>query len=1858
MLKPRQRHVYRNDGLQEPLYTSNQEDEPLRSPHVILRQRIGCALFFGLVACCIATVALILGLFFPLTPTTHLVQSSTEFEQLINRFARTMTEQDIVGNVALFSSGATIDMHRVMRFLLNSDGSSPPPHSLPQLAANTALPPSTYSWGFQLSVFFPAFRTNHMTISNCNYTAAQATCTGYYTWTLDNVVPLQDLSTVMTSFRITFDISGSSFTRVEGLPGATSTLVTNVGSGVEYPGPLLSKRRKRETAMDQLIWNTLLAQINALVAAGAEQEALALCSTGQYQMFASLFDPFMTNSSLTCNTLVVNSTLNTNLVCPGNGGIDESCLPALTNFTCGAGFEFGAECPLISTLNTIPPVTGSRDFTLIGVNGIAVSGGMSSLTLSLALMIDVPPEFNVTFEAGMMHFQKLNQSSNHVYAAPASGVTGLPTFRSLVELDLPLVSLETGIYQTLSVSNGGTGNNASYVGNKVIVSSANGQQLVEGNLIGGNSLNITMVGNDFVFDVVGNNVVSVDLSAPLDIFTVTSAPVIGNGTLSFQVNVQAANTLWAGPALGSGVPTFRALVELDIPVLNASNALYGTLGVSQGGTGTQGPFLGSALILSNVAGNALVEGSLVGGTGISASVSGSIVTINNTGVTSVALSVPFDLFTVDAGSPVTSTGTLSFSVANQTAGLVWASPALGLGQPVFRALEQSDLPLINASVGINGVLLVSNGGTGLEGPLSPNRVILTNSAGTSMIESGALNDGQFVIGQSGTLPMVGEITSPSGEIIVTNLPGAIQLALSETLSATDLTVSGSTFLGNTTSCVAPLQASCYEISNQQCSMGALAANCIPLNLVLNSITANNLIVLNDTILGSVLSQEFLNVTELIMGSVLLEDSMQCTGNGTISQDCFSIAGKTCPMGMPVSESCIPANLIFNNVGVTSNLTINNLVCNGGVVPDTCVPNRIKSINGIGPNGGTLDFVVTSGTGITIAPVANGIQVSSTGVTSVGLAAPSDLFSVSSSPVTTTGTLTLNTKTQPAATVWAGPASGLDAVPSFRALQVSDLPTLGANQIYYGNGAVNLTSAGTVTINNLGGAIQIEGTGVSSIALSVPTSLLSVTGSPVTSSGTFSVSLANQGGNTVFASPANGANGTPVWRQLVASDLPILGSGQILVGNGTATVAAPLVAGTGISIGGANGLTISSTGVTSVGLALPSSTFDISGSPVTTTGALTGTLRNQTAHAFFAGPSSGLDAPPTWRSLAVADLPGLSAGSLWVGSTGGNTVQGSIVGSGGISVTDNGAGVITVNGTFTSIGVSAPTAEFDVTNSPLTANGVIAITKRTQVKNTVWAGPVSGADAAPTFRNLNVADLDGLGMLNGQLIIGSTGAAPVIGTISAGANIAVSNTPGGILISSSINGSAIGTVSSVALTAPASVFNVSGSPITDMGTLALSFQTQVAQTFFAGPASGGPLVPTFRAMTTQDLPALATNQIYIGNATGTSISTLTAGAGIGIATAGGVTTVSSSALVSSVALAMSGPLYSISGSPITTSGTLNATLLTQVQKTFFAGPASGADATPTFRNIALDDLPALSNGQIYIGQGGVPVASGLSAGTGIQITPGPGTITISNTMPGQTNTASNVGTSGVGVYKQKTGVNLEFKKLMSSTGSVNVVDDIANSRISLTVNESLVNHDTLLNYVANKHVDHSAVSINGATGIGGGGDLTASRTLSLDINSLPIDAAPQSNDYLLEYDVSASAHRRVLISSLPTSVYGSNYQIATQELQVTTVSTTFVQQLLLTTPSIPAGMYRISVNYEWSTASNSRFGTYRVQLDGSTTVHEVNNSPNKNNEYSSNSAFNIYTLTVGVHTVAFEMSTEATSTETRARRIRLEIIRIG
>jgi hypothetical protein len=143
-------------------------------------------------------------------------------------------------------------------------------------------------------------------------------------------------------------------------------------------------------------------------------------------------------------------------------------------------------------------------------------------------------------------------------------------------------------------------------------------------------------------------------------------------------------------------------------------------------------------------------------------------------------------------------------------------------------------------------------------------------------------------------------------------------------------------------------------------------------------------------------------------------------------------------------------------------------------------------------------------------------------------------------------------------------------------------------------------------------------------------------------------FASQSENTVYAAPV-GSSGAPSFRLLVIGDVTSLQdelddkaplASPALTGTPTAPTADTSENSTQIATTAfvkSLGYTTTSGTVTSVGLSLPA-IFNVFGSPVTGAGTLGATLATQTASHVWAGPTSGLDAAPSFRALVAGDLP--------------------------------------------------------------------------------------------------------------------------------------------------------------------------------------------------------------------------------------------------------------------------------------------------------------------------------------------------------------------------------------------------------------------------------------------------------------------------------------------------------------------------------------------------------------------------------------------------------------------------------------------
>jgi hypothetical protein len=96
------------------------------------------------------------------------------------------------------------------------------------------------------------------------------------------------------------------------------------------------------------------------------------------------------------------------------------------------------------------------------------------------------------------------------------------------------------------------------------------------------------------------------------------------------------------------------------------------------------------------------------------------------------------------------------------------------------------------------------------------------------------------------------------------------------------------------------------------------------------------------------------------------------------------------------------------------------------------------------------------------------------------------------------------------------------------------------------------------------------------------------------------------------------------------------------------------------------------------------------------------------------------------------------------------------------------------------------------------------------------------------------------------------------------------------------------------------------------------------------------------------------------------------------------------------------------------------------------------------------------------------------------------------------------------------------------------NDGPNDNILFTVNNGAINHDALLNYDPNDHVDHTSVSPLAGDGVSViGSDISTDFTYALDIDSLIAESTIDgANDYFVMWDDSAGAHRKVLGNDLP------------------------------------------------------------------------------------------------------------------------------
>ena len=82
------------------------------------------------------------------------------------------------------------------------------------------------------------------------------------------------------------------------------------------------------------------------------------------------------------------------------------------------------------------------------------------------------------------------------------------------------------------------------------------------------------------------------------------------------------------------------------------------------------------------------------------------------------------------------------------------------------------------------------------------------------------------------------------------------------------------------------------------------------------------------------------------------------------------------------------------------------------------------------------------------------------------------------------------------------------------------------------------------------------------------------------------------------------------------------------------------------------------------------------------------------------------------------------------------------------------------------------------------------------------------------------------------------------------------------------------------------------------------------------------------------------------------------------------------------------------------------------------------------------------------------------------------------------------------------------------------------------------HDSLTNFVANEHIDHSSVTLTAGNGLSGGGDITASRSFAVDLNELTTETSIADDDFIAMVDATDNGSGKITFENLEDAIFSS------------------------------------------------------------------------------------------------------------------------
>jgi hypothetical protein len=141
--------------------------------------------------------------------------------------------------------------------------------------------------------------------------------------------------------------------------------------------------------------------------------------------------------------------------------------------------------------------------------------------------------------------------------------------------------------------------------------------------------------------------------------------------------------------------------------------------------------------------------------------------------------------------------------------------------------------------------------------------------------------------------------------------------------------------------------------------------------------------------------------------------------------------------------------------------------------------------------------------------------------------------------------------------------------------------------------------------------------------------------------------------------------------------------------------------------------------------------------------------------------------------------------------------------------------------------------------------------------------------------------------------------------------------------------------------------------------------------------------------------------------------------------------------------------------------------------------------------------------------------------------------------GETNDAVNIGVGGVGVYKQKTGVNLELKKINAGSNVVTVTDDTTNNEVDIDLNLANILLQNLGGIATWSQVSKTGASLSDFGGTVSNSQIAANAVTLGKMATDSVDASKIVDGSIMNAEINASAAIAYSKLNLATSIVNAD-----------------------------------------------------------------------------------------------------------------------